>query len=92
MVSNDELKSLYQSLRPYPSESTVSECLAELIGRRADALAASNLLIEVMQEHSDRGGPNYNECDKVQCSWCDQANALIDKARGTSLGEGVVPK
>jgi hypothetical protein len=35
------------------------------------------LLEDVIWKHSDSNSPEYNECDKDPCAWCEEAKALI---------------
>lgn len=37
------------------------------------------LLREIMQAHADPDSPEYNECDKARCFWCEQAAAELDE-------------
>lgn len=42
-----------------------------------DIKLAKELLLEVVQLHSDPDISEYNECDKAPCEWCVQAKRLI---------------
>lgn len=37
---------------------------------------ATELLQEVMQSHCDPESPEYNECEKAQCRWCELAQSI----------------
>jgi hypothetical protein len=39
--------------------------------------AARKLIEEVMWWHSDHRCPEYNECDKAKCMWCENAAKLL---------------
>ncbi len=39
---------------------------------------ASRLLDEVMSWHKDKNSPDYNECDKAECFWCEQAGKVVN--------------
>lgn len=48
------------------------------------------LLTEIIQLHADPNAPEYNECDKQQCYWCEQAKeilALLD-SQSSDCGKG----
>lgn len=35
------------------------------------------LIVEILNLHSNPEMPEYNECDKFPCFWCEQAKALM---------------
>jgi hypothetical protein len=36
------------------------------------------LLSEVMGQHADPEAPEYNECDKARCNWCERAAKVLE--------------
>ena len=54
--------------------------------------AARELLREVVWLHSDPDSPEYNECDKAECNWCERAKKLFDGGKNlASIRELLAP-
>lgn len=52
------------------------------LGRPANSqelATMTRLICEVMQWHADPDSPEYNECDKSKCKWCEDAARLLNE-------------
>jgi hypothetical protein len=55
----------------------VCRCVTRHFARDCREARFRELLEDVIWQHSDPRGAEYNECDKAPCAWCEEAKALI---------------
>ncbi len=52
----------------------------DLAAARAEVVSLRALVGEVVKWHSDPNSPDYNECDKARCLWCEEALVATSSA------------
>lgn len=46
---------------------------------------AIDLLEEVVSAHRDIESPDYNECEKDMCQWCEDANKVLKEIKISNI-------
>lgn len=79
-ITQNQLDEIVAAAEPY----VIKECTSHHLACECREAALAALLNEVMLAHANPNDPDYNECDKSPCQWCQIARWLTDPRHLTS--------